>query len=521
MGPAEWGTLFTTDRHLVLATPRSRGVAQQLRGLWEGSARVRLVPLASVEAVVEEEGLVVLRGARVLTADLAARCVTEVSDAGFAFRPLAPGRYMFGVGADAGGEERALGPSGSRPRGSRRRQLLLETVQELVAAHHLAAVATAELHRSPSHARPTSASDLAERLRANAGALSTPSLKGRDSAAAEVGVGAMAATLRRAWRMGPLELLRRGGRPVLAPAEEWRAAVEARALPLWAALNLKRRFALMRVTGRPASGLLSCSLITRRGAAQPATEDEAEARRAVANLLWDSWQRHRDRRRCGLEQESAALSRRREAQDGCQGDGSLFLPVVSRPKRPSREGGGEPQRAARRKRGAAGAAAVEDTMREWPRTTPEDGDDVAQLAVTGGAAGGGGGGSPDKDEDDYGGDDKNDGEEGHHDHEWEDQQMEEETGSLSGLRIAVAWLSHRQAREKGDAEDEAVGCRSSPSLSLHPCALVSCFSPFRYSTGSHVPLNISSCVWVSASRSSLGVHPYKSLSAPPPTPTLH
>lgn len=73
-------------------------------------------------------------------------------------------------------------------------------------------------------------------------------------------------------RLPPL-FQRRGYEP--SEPELWAAECRSRRLSVWAAANLKRKFAIMRATGRPATGLLFCSRY----------HDRPNARAAVDLLL--------------------------------------------------------------------------------------------------------------------------------------------------------------------------------------------------------------------------------------------
>jgi len=383
-----WGTLFVTDRHLVLLVKQNRrqGMAQRF---FEGSYKVRVVPLATATAVREERGSIVLDGAKAITAFLSEKTISEpmaasrYQHAGFVLTPLAPGRYTYGAvfGQDTGvqEEERAVRKATHGSRTSRRRQILLETLQELVAAHRLSAFAAQVLapafHRGGLRSEPpiepsdasistvrgpdaaaaqptvppplTTSTGLRQRWRsrvpptvsaipvkpgcqgnvdpplhsvqegrpnreqgsvdavqialedpgqlaqlyqswfATSGPLTAATTTRQAGTSGRVrapaGVGAMRDTLVLAWKMGIRKLLERGGSPQLHEAERIAREAQERGLVLWAAMNLKRRFALMRVTVRPASGMLFCSLFHQgqRSAAG------AEAQRVVHAFLLD------------------------------------------------------------------------------------------------------------------------------------------------------------------------------------------------------------------------------------------
>ena len=155
------------------------------------------------------------------------------------------------VDATDAAELRAIG--GGKTRGARQRQLLKEAIVELIAAHQIA----------QAHAQKKNTASTKTPIGVTAGSGVGSSTLWPLSRAPETsrrrGARAMAVTFQTALALGPRQVWKRGGSVDLPEDQLWTIDMESRALPLWAALNLKRKRALMQATGRPASGLLFCT----------------------------------------------------------------------------------------------------------------------------------------------------------------------------------------------------------------------------------------------------------------------
>ena len=296
------GTVFLTDSHLVFSR---KGRLTTIRG-FETTATgsrpvVRIVPLSSIRAVRDlgEDGLL-LEDARILTSRLDDKTAMFESSRGIVlgFSGSARLSAMFSSGPDSTHAEEVKAVGGGRTRASRQRNLLRESIIELVAAHRIAA--ENEVSGAKGGIRPL---DLGR----------------APQAARRRGGGAIAASLQTAWSLGFRELWRRKGSAELSEDELWEIEVSNRSLVMWAAANLLRKRALMRCSGRPASGMLFCTRYLERPQPQNAVHwfildtfskgpEQAQAQHQMQMRNWlnilSMWLCHRDDRE---EREAKAL----------------------------------------------------------------------------------------------------------------------------------------------------------------------------------------------------------------------
>ena len=258
------------------------------------------------------------------------------------------------------------------------------------------------------------------------------------------GARAIGMTLRTAWRLGLRELWRRKGSPRLDDSELWELDVKSRRLSLWAAANLKRRAAIMRCTGRPASSLLFCSVAARAEAADSGA-------RALSN---------------------ARQQRQQQQRGGLFGLRAVFAFTTAAPQKPalSKHRQNHPSYAA--------ARAVRCLLEDWRRydasARSDDATNRDGKAITNGGVSDSEDSEDDDDEDEN--EDKNEDDDDDEDDDDADSGNgggEDETslamdygGWISDLG---GWLTHREDRRVRDlqAEEAAWLLGKLPSFNLH------------------------------------------------------